>query len=88
MIKYPTPNHYPRLKHSILLGDMTEVPIPTRFMFLLLCPTTEQHTDHMEIGRAASTLFTDEVTSPDQLSYALLVCTMNMLLSLVKSINS
>ena len=49
-----------RLSHSILLGDLTEVPIPTRFIFLLLCPD-HSLIDHVEVGRAASTLFSDEV---------------------------
>ncbi|XP_063685626.1 electroneutral sodium bicarbonate exchanger 1-like isoform X3 [Bolinopsis microptera] len=49
-----------RLSHSILLGDLTEVPIPTRFIFLLLCPDHSQ-IDHVEVGRAASTLFSDEM---------------------------
>ncbi|KAL5267330.1 hypothetical protein ACHWQZ_G004393 [Mnemiopsis leidyi] len=49
-----------RLSHSILLGDVTEVPIPTRFIFLLLCPD-HSPIDHVEVGRAASTLFSDEM---------------------------
>jgi hypothetical protein len=33
---------------------MTEVPLPIRFLFLLIGPATEEY---LEIGRALSTLF-------------------------------
>lgn len=28
-----------RLSHATFLGDLTEVPVPTRFLFILLGPT-------------------------------------------------
>nr|CAD7569370.1 unnamed protein product [Timema californicum] len=49
-----------RLDQANFLGDLTEVPVPTRFLFILLGPTggiTRYH----EIGRAMATLMSDEV---------------------------
>ena len=48
-----------RLAESHLLGDLTEVPIPVRFLYLLLGP--EQHLDYHEVGRAMATLMSDKV---------------------------
>lgn len=50
-----------RLSESQLLGDLTEVPVPTRFLFILLGPKGNQERYH-EIGRAIATLMADEVT--------------------------
>ncbi|KAM9368113.1 electroneutral sodium bicarbonate exchanger 1 [Phaethornis superciliosus] len=49
-----------RLTPAVLLSGMTEVPIPTRFLFVLLGPGGKAHQYH-EIGRAMATLMTDEV---------------------------
>ena len=49
-----------RLKKSVLLGDLTEVPIPTRFLFVLLGPSGHKERYH-EIGRSIATLMSDEV---------------------------
>ncbi|XP_054282194.1 sodium bicarbonate cotransporter 3-like isoform X2 [Macrosteles quadrilineatus] len=49
-----------RLKTSTVFGDLTEVPVPTRFMFILLGPTGGIASFH-EIGRAMATLMSDEV---------------------------
>ncbi|XP_078702366.1 sodium-driven chloride bicarbonate exchanger-like isoform X3 [Branchiostoma floridae x Branchiostoma belcheri] len=49
-----------RLSHSLLLGDITEVPIPTRFLFFMLGPQGNQKQYH-EVGRAIATLMSDEV---------------------------
>ncbi len=49
-----------RLAQSHLLGDLTEVPIPVRFLFLLLGPDDGQ-LDYHEIGRAMATLMSDKV---------------------------
>ncbi|XP_052813813.1 sodium bicarbonate cotransporter 3-like isoform X3 [Mya arenaria] len=49
-----------RLKNSSVMGDLTEVPVPTKFMFILLGPTGNQSRYH-EIGRSIATLMTDEV---------------------------
>ncbi|XP_066254063.1 electroneutral sodium bicarbonate exchanger 1 isoform X2 [Euwallacea similis] len=49
-----------RLSNAQVLGDLTEVPVPTRFLFLLLGPTNTQLGYH-EIGRAMATLMSDEV---------------------------
>ena len=49
-----------RLENSMLLGDLTEVPIPTRFLFIMLGPPSSPGRYH-EVGRAIATLMTDEV---------------------------
>ncbi|ENN75910.1 hypothetical protein YQE_07552, partial [Dendroctonus ponderosae] len=49
-----------RLNQAHILGDLTEVPVPTRFLFLLLVPTSSNLGYH-EIGRAMATLMSDEV---------------------------
>lgn len=49
-----------RLKTSAVMGDLTEVPVPTKFMFVLLGPVGNQSRYH-EIGRSIATLMTDEV---------------------------
>ena len=32
-----------RLQESVMLGDLTEVPVPTRFIFILLGPGVSQY---------------------------------------------
>ncbi|KAF8795352.1 electroneutral sodium bicarbonate exchanger 1-like isoform X2 [Argiope bruennichi] len=49
-----------RLTSSCSLGDLTEVPVPTRFLFILLGPVGHALRYH-EIGRAMATLLSDEV---------------------------
>ncbi len=49
-----------RLAQSHLLGNLTEVPVPVRFIFLLLGPCDGQ-LDYHEIGRSMATLMTDKV---------------------------
>lgn len=49
-----------RLTNAAILGDLTEVPVPTRFLFLLLGPVGSNSGYH-EIGRAMATLMSDEV---------------------------
>ena len=49
-----------RLANSSVIGDLTEVPIPTRFLFIMLGPCLAPKRYH-EIGRAISTLMADEV---------------------------
>ncbi|XP_026321956.1 sodium bicarbonate cotransporter 3 isoform X2 [Hyposmocoma kahamanoa] len=49
-----------RLKTAIIMGDLTEVPVPTRFMFVLLGPPNSNSSFH-EIGRAMATLMSDEI---------------------------
>ncbi|CAF4754662.1 unnamed protein product [Rotaria sp. Silwood1] len=43
-----------RLSQGQLISNMTEVPLPVRFLFLLIGPTMDEY---LEIGRALSTLF-------------------------------
>ncbi|XP_062867564.1 electrogenic sodium bicarbonate cotransporter 1 isoform X2 [Trichomycterus rosablanca] len=49
-----------RLQQSVMLAGITEVPVPTRFLFVLLGPKGKARAYH-EIGRAIATLMTDEV---------------------------
>ncbi|CAG9768369.1 unnamed protein product [Ceutorhynchus assimilis] len=49
-----------RLSQAHDLGDLTEVPVPTRFLFVLLGPSSSTLGYH-EIGRAMATLMSDEV---------------------------
>ncbi|EEB11139.1 sodium-driven chloride bicarbonate exchanger, putative [Pediculus humanus corporis] len=49
-----------RLNQGTFLGDLTEVPVPTRFLFILLGPTGGITAFH-EVGRAMATLMSDEV---------------------------
>ncbi|XP_022327010.2 electroneutral sodium bicarbonate exchanger 1-like isoform X1 [Crassostrea virginica] len=49
-----------RLLHPIILRDLTEVPVPTKFVFILLGPMGNQSKYH-EIGRSIATLMSDEV---------------------------
>ncbi|XP_058802659.1 electroneutral sodium bicarbonate exchanger 1 isoform X2 [Phymastichus coffea] len=49
-----------RLSQPGIMSDLTEVPVPTRFIFILLGPTGGIASFH-EIGRAMATLMSDEV---------------------------
>ncbi|MEE6489446.1 hypothetical protein FKM82_015564, partial [Ascaphus truei] len=49
-----------RLSPAVLISGLTEVPIPTRFLFILLGPLGKGQQYH-EIGRSIATLMTDEV---------------------------
>lgn len=49
-----------RLLHSFVMPDLTEVPVPTKFVFIMLGPMGNQSKYH-EIGRAIATLLSDEV---------------------------
>ncbi|XP_034451893.1 solute carrier family 4 member 4a isoform X3 [Hippoglossus hippoglossus] len=49
-----------RLQQAVMLGALTEVPVPTRFLFILLGPKGKANSYH-EIGRAIATLMSDEV---------------------------
>lgn len=51
-----------RLHKAVMLPDLTEVAVPTRFIFLLLGPIGNQQKYH-EIGRSIATLMSDEVCS-------------------------
>ncbi|XP_013390370.1 sodium bicarbonate cotransporter 3 [Lingula anatina] len=51
-----------RLSNSTVLGDMTEVSLPTRFIFFLLGPKGgENPINYHELGRVMGTLMCDEV---------------------------
>ncbi|XP_061598109.1 sodium bicarbonate cotransporter 3-like isoform X2 [Cololabis saira] len=49
-----------RLLPAVLITGLTEVPVPTRFLFLLLGPHGKGPQYH-EIGRSMATLMTDEI---------------------------
>ncbi|XP_043530407.1 electrogenic sodium bicarbonate cotransporter 1-like isoform X3 [Chiloscyllium plagiosum] len=49
-----------RLQQAVMLGALTEVPVPTRFLFVLLGPKGKAKSYH-EIGRAIATLMSDEL---------------------------
>ncbi|XP_075058524.1 electrogenic sodium bicarbonate cotransporter 1 isoform X4 [Mixophyes fleayi] len=49
-----------RLKDAVVFGSLTEVPVPTRFLFILLGPKGKAKSYH-EIGRSIATLMSDEV---------------------------
>ncbi|XP_014478577.1 PREDICTED: sodium-driven chloride bicarbonate exchanger isoform X5 [Dinoponera quadriceps] len=50
-----------RLSQAGIMGDLTEVPVPTRFIFVLLGPMGGSSGFGREIGRAMATLMSDEV---------------------------
>ncbi|CAI9721653.1 sodium bicarbonate cotransporter 3-like isoform X1 [Octopus vulgaris] len=49
-----------RLNKAVILGDLTEVPVPTKFVFFLLGPLGNSNKYH-EIGRSIATLMSDEI---------------------------
>ncbi|KAK3083416.1 hypothetical protein FSP39_022102 [Pinctada imbricata] len=49
-----------RLTEARSIGDLTEVPLPTRFVFIMLGPPGS-HNKNVEIGRSISTIMVDEV---------------------------
>ncbi|XP_060925219.1 electroneutral sodium bicarbonate exchanger 1 [Limanda limanda] len=49
-----------RLSPAVLLTGLTEVPIPTRFLFILLGPDGKAQQYH-QIGRSMATIMTDEI---------------------------
>uniref|UniRef100_A0AAV2IS69 Anion exchange protein n=1 Tax=Knipowitschia caucasica TaxID=637954 RepID=A0AAV2IS69_KNICA len=51
-----------RLSQAATLGGLTEVPVPTRFLFILLGPHGKNKSYH-EIGRAIATLMVDDLFS-------------------------
>uniref|UniRef100_A0A8C3SMR9 Anion exchange protein n=1 Tax=Chelydra serpentina TaxID=8475 RepID=A0A8C3SMR9_CHESE len=51
-----------RLIQSTMLGGVTEVPVPTRFLFILLGPSGKGKS-YNEIGRAIATLMVDDLFS-------------------------
>lgn len=51
-----------RLIQSAMLGGVTEVPVPTRFLFILLGPSGRAKS-YTEIGRAIATLMVDDLFS-------------------------
>lgn len=57
-----------RLSSANELGDLTEVPVPTRFIFLLLGSVGNLARYH-EVGRAIGTLMSDEVRFFQQVAF-------------------
>uniref|UniRef100_A0A3B4F3T1 Anion exchange protein n=1 Tax=Pundamilia nyererei TaxID=303518 RepID=A0A3B4F3T1_9CICH len=54
-----------RLQEAVLLESVLEVPVPVRFLFLLLGPPTA-NIDYHQIGRSISTLMSDKVSAAYQ----------------------
>lgn len=52
-----------RLSESVLLESVLEVPVPVRFLFVLLGPS-QSNMDYHEIGRSFSTLMSDKAREP------------------------
>ncbi|NP_001073019.1 sodium bicarbonate cotransporter [Strongylocentrotus purpuratus] len=50
-----------RLQSAVSLGDPTEVPIPRRFLFILLGPQSGETKRYHEIGRCVATIMSDKV---------------------------
>ncbi len=54
---------FARLSKSAILADLTEVAIPTRFIFLILGPPESTSIfEYEEIGRSMAAVFTDRVS--------------------------
>ncbi|OXB60320.1 hypothetical protein ASZ78_007919 [Callipepla squamata] len=58
-LKKPFPT-FIRLREAVTLGSLTEVALPSRFLFILVGPQAKSKAYH-EIGRAMATLLTDEL---------------------------
>lgn len=50
-----------RLQEAVELESVLEVPVPVRFLFVLLGPPTTSM-DYHQIGRSISTLMSDKVS--------------------------
>ena len=50
-----------RLSQGCFLGNLTEVAIPIRFLFIILGPPSNH--DYYEIGRSIATLMSDKVSA-------------------------
>lgn len=49
-----------RLNEAVLLESVLEVPVPVRFLFVMLGPS-HTSTDYHELGRSIATLMSDKV---------------------------
>lgn len=52
-----------RLNEAVLLESVLEVPVPVRFLFVMLGPR-HTSTDYHELGRSIATLMSDKVGPP------------------------
>ena len=56
---------FARLSKCAILADLTEVAIPTRFIFLVLGPrATNTVWEYEEVGRGMAALLSDKVSKP------------------------
>lgn len=53
-----------RLNEAVLLESVLEVPVPVRFLFVMLGPN-QTSTDYHELGRSIATLMSDKVGPAD-----------------------
>ena len=58
-------NAFVRLEDAQIIGDLLEVPIPTRFIFFMLGPPGQPGRYH-EVGRAIGTLMSDEASTVER----------------------
>lgn len=61
-----------RLNEAVLLESVLEVPVPVRFLFVMLGPS-HTSTDYHELGRSIATLMSDKV-GPVARGLALYAC--------------
>lgn len=54
-----------RLNEAVLLESVLEVPVPVRFLFVMLGPS-HTSTDYHELGRSIATLMSDKVGPADR----------------------
>lgn len=60
-----------RLQEAVELESVLEVPVPVRFLFVLLGPATTSM-DYHQIGRSISTLMSDKVSNTEELMLMLI----------------
>ena len=56
-----------RLAKGCFLGNLTELSIPVRFLFVMLGPDTKKN-EYYEIGRSIATLMSDKVFLFDRIT--------------------
>lgn len=65
-----------RLQEAVELDSVLEVPVPVRFLFVLLGPSST-HMDYHEIGRSISTLMSDKVSAASWAASRLWECVLD-----------
>lgn len=65
-----------RLQEAVELDSVLEVPVPVRFLFVLLGPPTTSM-DYHQIGRSISTLMSDKVSKAESKMFQTKICEFN-----------